>query len=150
MSSWYEPTGPINTIAVSTRIRLARNIRGIPFPSKMTHEQFDEVNNLVRNAIAQSDLPISKKLKYISMNNVPEIERFAMVERHTISEKFALNYQNRAIIISDDERICIMLGEEDHIRIQVLLDGLQFETAYNIADKIDSILCNSLYIAFDS
>ena len=150
MSSWYEPTGPINTIAVSTRIRLARNIRGIPFPSKMTHEQFDEVNNLVRNAIAQSDLPIAKKLKYISMNNVPEIERFAMVERHTISEKFALNYQNRAIIISDDERICIMLGEEDHIRIQVLLDGLQFETAYNIADKIDSILCNSLNIAFDS
>ena len=88
--------------------------------------------------------------KYISMENVPEIERFAMVERHIISKNFASNYQNRAIIISDDERICIMLGEEDHIRIQVLLEGLQFEKAYEIAETIDSILCNALDIAYDN
>lgn len=150
MSSWFEPIGQTNAIAVSTRIRLARNIKGIPFPSKMTPEQFNTVNDLVRSAIAKSDLPIAKKLKYISMNNVPEIERFAMVERHTISERFALNYQNRAIIISDDESVCIMLGEEDHIRIQVLLTGLQFEKAYEIADTIDNILCSGLNIAFDS
>ncbi|MBE6810606.1 MAG: ATP--guanido phosphotransferase [Ruminococcaceae bacterium] len=150
MSSWYEPIEPVNAVAVSTRIRLARNIKGIPFPSKMTLEQFDKVNNLVRDAMAQSDLPIAKRLKYISMENVPEIERFAMVERHIISKNFASNYQNRAIIISDDERICIMLGEEDHIRIQVLLEGLQFEKAYEIAETIDSILCNALDIAYDN
>lgn len=150
MSSWFEPNEPINAIAVSTRIRLARNIKGIPFPSKMTPEQFDEVNNLVRSAITKCDLPIAKKLKYISMDTVPEIERFAMVERHIISERFALNYKNRAIIISDDESVCVMLGEEDHIRIQVLLTGLQFEKAYEIADTIDSILCGGLNIAFDS
>lgn len=150
MSSWFEPIGPVNTVAVSTRIRLARNIKGIPFPSKMLPEQFDKVNNLVRELISKSDLPIAKKLKYISMENIPEIERFAMVERHIISERFALNYQNRAIIISDDESICIMLGEEDHIRIQVLLDGIQFEAAYNTAQKIDDMLCNGLDIAFDN
>ncbi len=149
MSGWFEPSGPINSVAVSTRIRLARNIKGIPFPSKMTPEQFVFVNDLVRKAISESKLPITKKLKYIAMDNVPEIERFAMVERHIISQNFALNYQNRAIIISDDESICIMLGEEDHIRIQVLLDGLKFDKAYQIADTIDSILCNGLNIAFD-
>lgn len=150
MSSWYEPSGPINTVAVSTRIRLARNIKGIPFPSKMTPEQFNEINNLVRDVISKSDLPIAKKLKYIPMENIPEIERFAMVERHIISKRFALNYQNRAIIISDDESICIMLGEEDHIRIQVLLDGIQFDAAYRMAQIVDNILCAGLEIAFDS
>lgn len=150
MSYWYSQKAPQSDIAVSTRIRLARNIKGIPFPSKMSPEQFAKVNNIVKKAIENSDQPIAKTLKYIAMDNVPEIERFAMVERHIISKKFALNYQNRSIIISEDESICIMLGEEDHIRIQVLLSGLQFEKAYQIADIIDSILCSNLDIAFDS
>lgn len=150
MSYWYNQKAPQSDIAVSTRIRLARNIKGIPFPSKMSGEQFTKVNDIVRTAIQNSNQPIAKGLKYILMNNVPEIERFAMVERHIISKNFALNYQNRSIIISEDESICIMLGEEDHIRIQVLLSGLQFEKAYQIANMIDSILCSSLDIAFDS
>ena len=83
------------------------------------------------------------------MNDVPEIERFAMVERHIISKRFASNCENRAIIISDDESICIMLGEEDHIRMQVLLGGFQLEVAYKIANDIDTILCGGLDIAFD-
>ena len=62
MSSWYDPNYPINTIAVSTRIRLARNIKGIPFPTKMTPEQFNAVNDMVRNAIKKSELPIAKRL----------------------------------------------------------------------------------------
>ncbi len=149
MSSWFSQNTPQNTIAVSTRIRLARNINGIPFPSKMKNEEFKRVNNLVRNAINKSDAPIIKTLKYIEMDNVPEIERFAMVERHIISQQFASNYQNRAIIISDDESICIMLGEEDHIRVQVLLAGLQLEKAYEIANQIDDVLCSNLDLAFD-
>ena len=150
MSCWFNPSKPQSTIAISARIRLARNIKGIPFPAQMTPEQFKTVNDLVKNAIYESDEPITKSLKYISMNDIPQIERFAMVERHIISKNFASNYQNRAIIISDDESICIMIGEEDHIRIQVLFDGMQLEKAYNIANSIDKILYSSLNIAFDS
>ena len=150
MGYWYDCKDQINTVAVSTRIRLARNLKGIPFPSKMTTDQFKMVNDQVRTAIENSDLPIAKKLKYISMDDVPEIERFAMVERHIISERFALNHKNRAIIISEDESVCIMIGEEDHIRIQVLIDGIQFEKAYKTACNLDALLCKNLSIAFDS
>ncbi len=150
MSYWYNVSASQNTVAVSTRIRLARNINGVPFPSKMSPEQFKTVNESVRKVIIESDSPLAKSLKYISMDDIPEIERFAMVERHIISKKFASNYQNRAIIISEDESICIMLGEEDHIRVQVFLAGLQFEKAYELADSIDSILCSGLDLAFDS
>lgn len=150
MSCWYCPDGFHDDVVMSTRIRLARNIKNIPFPSKMLPEQFETVNEMVKNVIFKSSEPIVKKLKYISMNNVPEIERFAMVERHIISKKFALNYKNRSIIISDDESICIMLGEEDHIRIQVLSPNLSIKSAYETAEIIDKILCNGLEIAFDN
>ncbi len=150
MSSWFSPDDQQETIAISTRIRIARNIKGIPFPSKMTTEHFVKVNNAVRKVIEDSNAPIAKKLKYIAMDNIPEIERYAMVERHIISKKFASKFQNRAIIISEDESVCIMLGEEDHIRIQVLLAGLQFEAAYEIANQIDDILCRGLDLAFDN
>ncbi len=148
MGYWFEPSKPCD-IAISSRIRLARNIKGIPFPNKMNVQQIKQLNLLVRDAIEKSDNPVAKKLKYIEMENIPEIERFAMVERHIISKKFALNYQNRAIIISDDESVCVMLGEEDHIRIQVLLAGLCLEKAYETANTIDNILCDKLDIAFD-
>lgn len=149
MSYWYSVKAPQCDIAVSTRIRLARNISGIPFPSKMKPEQFKQVNEAVRKAITESNTTVARSLKYIAMEDIPEIERYAMVERHIISRSFASNFQNRAIIISEDESICIMLGEEDHIRIQVILAGLQFEKAYDIADSIDSLLCGGLDIAFD-
>ncbi len=148
MGYWFEPKEQCD-IAISSRIRLARNIKGIPFPHKMNIQQIKQLNQLVRDAIAKSENPLAKTLKYIEMENVPEIERFAMVERHIISKNFALNYQNRAIIISDDESICIMLGEEDHIRIQVLVAGLQLEEAYKTANAVDNILCDNLDIAFD-
>ena len=83
------------------------------------------------------------------MSAVPENERYSMLERHIASREFVLNSDNNAIILSEDETVSIMIGEEDHIRIQVILPGLQLEKAYEIADSIDSILCNKLDLAFD-
>ncbi len=149
MSCWYNQKAPDDDIVVSTRIRLARNLNGIPFPSKMTSKQLDEVNEAVRGAILNSNTPYAKSLKFILMKDIPENERYAMVERHIISREFASNCENRSIIISEDESISIMVGEEDHIRIQVILAGLQLEKAYDIAESIDSLLCGSLDLAFD-
>lgn len=149
MGYWYSTSAPQDDIVVSTRIRLARNLNGIPFHSKMKAEQFETVNKSVKKALLETENDFSDKLKFIYMEDIPEFERYAMMERHIISREFALNYKNRAIIISDDESICIMLGEEDHIRIQVILGGLQLEKAYETAMKIDDILCKNLDIAFD-
>lgn len=146
--SWYNDSQN-GDVAVSTRIRLARNINGFPFPSRMTSEQFAHISDTVKKAIDQSNTPFAKSLKFIKMEDIPEVERYAMVERHVISREFASSYENRAIIISQDESVCVMIGEEDHIRIQVILSGMQLEKAYDIAESIDSLLCASLDIAFD-
>ena len=149
MSSWYTTHAPEDDIAVSTRIRLARNLSGLPFPARMTPEQRRELNLKVKNAVLQSNTPFAKSLKYIDMADVPQTEIAAMVERHIISPEFAEENADRAIIISADESISIMIGEEDHIRIQVILGGLQLEKAYDTAEQLDSLLYNELHFAFD-
>lgn len=150
MSNWYLNNAPMDDIAISSRIRLARNLKGIPFPSKMSKEQKKELNLKVKDAIKNSDSPFSKTLKYIEMCDIPETQRFAMVERHIISPEFANNGIDGAIILSEDESISIMVGEEDHIRIQVILGGFQLEEAYDMAERIDNLLNDSLHFAFDS
>jgi protein arginine kinase len=141
---------PMNDIVISSRIRLARNLKGIPFPSKMSKEQKKELNLKVKDAIYNSNSSFSKTLKYIEMCDIPETQRFAMVERHIISPEFASNGIDGAIILSEDESISIMVGEEDHVRIQVILGGLQLEQAYETAEKIDALLYEKLHFAFDS
>ncbi|MBR4761647.1 MAG: protein arginine kinase [Clostridia bacterium] len=147
MSCWYNNPAPEGDIAVSTRIRLARNINGYPFPARMSADKRQEVNARIKSVIAENG---DGKLKYIDMADVPENERLSMVERHIASREFVLNPQNKAIILSEDETVSIMIGEEDHIRIQVVLPGLQLEKAYEIADGIDNMLCGALDIAFDN
>lgn len=150
MSSWYMNSTCDSDVVVSTRIRLARNLQGIPFPAKMTEPQRKELTERVKNSLKDSNTPFSNSLKFIDMSAVPENEIGAMVERHIISPEFAASNKHRAIILSDDESISIMVGEEDHLRIQVLLEGLQLEKAYDIAEQLDSILHASLHFAFDS
>ena len=149
MSSWYAEKAPQDDIVVSTRIRLARNLSGIPFPARMTAEQRKDLNLKVKKAITESNTPFAKSLKYIDMSNVPSIEVKAMVARHIISPEFAISNAERAIILSGDESISIMIGEEDHIRIQVIMGGLQLEKAYETAEALDTLLYNSLHFAFD-
>jgi protein arginine kinase len=72
-----------------------------------------------------------------------------MVERHLISPEFARNPKGRALLLMNDESVSIMLNEEDHVRIQVMSSGLDLEGVYDIADKIDTLLDETLQFAFD-
>ncbi len=150
MSNWFNNTEINSDITLTSRIRLARNIDNMPFPSRMSEEMNIELNKRVREAILNSNTPFAKSLRYIDMNDVPETEVYAMVERHIISLEFAQNRRNKAIIISDDESICVMIGEEDHIRIQVLKSGFALEEAYDVAERLDKLLCDALHFAFNS
>lgn len=148
--SWYNDENRTGDIVVTSRVRLARNVEGYPFPALMTDEMFDSLCERVKAAVAQSNTPFANSLKFISMNSVPDIQVKAMVERHLISPEFALNRKNKAIIISDDESVCVMIGEEDHIRIQVMYNGTELDRAYETADKLDSLLNSKLHFAFDT
>ncbi len=150
MSSWYSDINNYNDIIVTSRIRLARNIEGIPFPTRMTEAMRKDVNCRVRDILPDINTHFNIGLKFIDMNDVPEVEAYSMVERHIISPEFAANKEGRAILISEDESVCVMICEEDHLRIQVLKSGNSLDEAYSIAERLDTLLCERLRFAFNN
>ncbi len=145
MNKWYNSCGNESDTVISTRIRLARNIAGLPFPSRMNAEQRSEVNAAVKSALVTSD----SGFKYLDMSTLPDITVMSMVERHLISPEFAQNRDGKALILSDDESVSVMLCEEDHIRIQVMRAGLAPDEAYAEADRIDDIIGSKVQYAFN-
>lgn len=148
MSKWYTSVGTEADTVVSTRIRLARNIAGIPFPSRMNSEQLNQVNTAVRDALF-SDSELKDKFRFIEMDSLSDIEAMSLAERHIISIEFAKSRNGKALLLSDDEAVSIMICEEDHIRIQVMRAGLALDEAYIEADRIDDILSRQLNFAFN-
>ncbi len=142
---WYEYNN--KSVALSTRIRLARNIEGIPFPSRLNLPDLKNTNRMICDAVKEADFGI--KLREIQMDSLGELEAYAMVERHCISPKFAAEREGRILLLSDDESVSIMIGEEDHLRIQVLKSGECLEEAFAVCDKIDTAISRKLKYSFD-
>lgn len=149
MSSWYKTVDAKHPSAVSSRIRLARNIKGLPFPKRMNDSQKTQMLSTVKKLLDGKVLNRVGTLKYFDIADIPEEELYAMVERHIISPDFAKKEGPRGIVLSEDETLSIMLLEEDHIRIQVLLGGLELEKAYEIAVSAEELLDENLDFAFD-
>ena len=113
--SWYNNSGDI---VISTRVRIARNVRNLPFPHKMNSDQIKDFCSKVKDAIKIQKFSFGG-LKYIAADDaISEIS--AMVERHILSPAFAANFSGKALLLSEDETVSVMLCEEDHIRIQVI------------------------------
>lgn len=143
---WYEYNN--KSVAISTRVRLARNLADVPFPSKLNREEYITTNKMIAEKILTCDLG-GIKLRRIEMSSLGSVETYSMVERHCISPKFAADKDGRILLMSDDESVSIMIGEEDHLRIQVLKAGENLDEAYYICDTIDSAISQKLKFAFD-
>lgn len=146
---WYEQSGNMGEVIVSTRVRLARNLKDYPFPCRLDSEQKQDVADKIKNALLHSNSAIADSFKYIKMSDLSEEQAVSLAERHLISPDFASDRQGRYLLLTQDETISIMLNEEDHIRIQVMSQGLDLENSYNTADKVDTLLDNALSFAFN-
>ena len=135
-------------IAVTTRVRLARNIAGIPYPAKMNAAQASELIKKVWDAFDAS--PLKKELRLLNMNEISELEKKSLIEKHLISSELCASKIPSAAIISNDENISVMINEEDHLRIQVFCEGLDTEKAYDTAKKIETLLSEKLTFDLDS
>lgn len=151
MKKWFATENNTNdsAIVVSTRIRLARNLSDVPFPDRMSDEQKREVILKIEKALNGAKFGKDIKLKKIDMEKIDDFEANAFAERRIISPAFAKNRIGRALFISDDESVSILVNEEDHIRIQVLSAGSDLPVCLKIATEIDNFLDSKLSFAFD-
>lgn len=146
MNKWYLENGEQGDIVVSTRIRLARNIEDYPFPWRLTESGRQKVCGVIRDAVLKDD---KWGFKYTEMDSLDRSNVISLAERHLISPEFASDTSGRALLMTADEAVSIMLCEEDHIRLQVMMPGLALKEAYNVADKIDNLLSDKLNFSYD-
>ncbi len=135
-----------NDIAITTRVRLARNLIGIPFPGNMNEEVALTVNQKVRESLQNPALDFYR-FRYIDMEEVTELQRMSFVERHLISPDLG-KHLHSGVLISEDETVSIMINEEDHLRIQCIVQGFALSDAYTTADKIDDMVQEKIDYAF--
>ncbi len=142
--NWYLQNGKDSDVVISSRVRLARNIENYTFMPKISEEEANKVLQKIKDITPS----IGYGLKFINLNDVDDITKVSLVEKHIISPEFAAN-KNKwgAILINDEENISIMINEEDHIRMQVFSSGLDLENLKNLAIEIDEKLDNLLHYA---
>ncbi len=143
--SWLEASGPDDDIAICSRIRLARNIDGAPFPIAADQKQRDEIRNSIEEAISHSNCIGESSLTF-QMDGLSPLQRQILFERRLISNELTSRPQGAALVVSRDETHGAMINEEDHLRIQALSPGLNLEKAWESADRLDN--CFSEYLAY--
>ncbi len=147
-SRWMEGSGPEAETVISSRVRIARNIRGIPFPYLASDAQTKHVQELVSRAAASQEEAFGQ-FTFLPVESLPPLEKELLVEKHLSSPFLARESQHGALLLRCDEAVSIMINEEDHLRIQVILPGLQLEEALQEADGYDDRLEGEIDYAFD-
>ncbi|MGI9952855.1 protein arginine kinase [Moorellaceae bacterium AZ2] len=150
LSKWMEGSGPHADIIISSRIRLARNLKGIPFPPFMDERQAGKVVQMVGRAVRSPAVEqTAGRLHLQRLQELPPLERQILVEKHLISPQLAEAEGEKAVVLRDDEAISIMVNEEDHLRIQCLLPALMLHEGWRLATALDDSLEEELDYAFD-
>jgi protein arginine kinase len=129
---------------ISTRIRLARNLKGYPFPNAASPDQLKKCLEEVFSACKNSRF--FKNARKIVLDEIEDIDRRLLLERHIISHEHAVSSVNGGVIIDDREQVSIMVNEEDHLRIQYITGGLNLFEAWDVINSVDNDL--SKYLDF--
>ena len=126
---WYYEVDD-DGIVISSRVRFARNFKEYKFPNMMNKEDANKLINSMENVL-------NDKAKLIKLSAVDNITLNSLVERHLVSKEFLSDKDKRALLLSDDCTLSIMINEEDHLRIQGFASGNNIQKAYQIAKNAE-------------
>ncbi len=143
---WLKGVGPMHDVVISSRVRIARNLAGMPFLPRCSRQKQRELESRLRDELLSSG--VAPEMFFVDVAAAGELDRQLLVERHLISRQHAEADHPRGVAISGSETIAIMVNEEDHLRIQLLRSGLQLEQAMAECNRIDDLLEERLGFAF--
>jgi len=138
---WYYNVGN-EPIAISSRVRIARNIRKYNFTNRISKQEesklIEDIQNVVKNI---------NEAKLLMLKDIDDITLNSLVERHLVSKEFITNIQNRAVILNNDCTLSVMVNEEDHLRIQGFSFGNDVKKAYEVAKEVEEKIGEKLEYA---
>jgi len=132
---------------MSSRVRLARNVKDAAFPGWAKKPERVRVLDMIRPAV--EGLPEMKEAFSETMDSLSALDKQILVERHLISREHAAKSAGSGLVLNRDETLCVMINEEDHLRMQALRPGLQLRQAWTAIDQTDSALERKLDYAFN-
>src|SRR6201996_8336542 len=139
-------TGPHDRIVMSSRVRLARNLKGVAFPGWAKKAERVKALELIRPAV--ESLPQLPGAFSETMENLGGLDKQILVERHLVSREHAAKSAGSGLVLNKEESLCVMINEEDHLRMQALRPGLQLKQAWLAIDQVDTDLERRLDYAF--
>lgn len=143
---WLKGTGPHANIVMSSRVRLARNLKSVPFPNRASKKTLVHVLDEMQKST--EDIPYFKGSTIFRMNELDNIDKQFLVERHLMSHEHAANVEGKALIVDNEEILSVMVNEEDHLRIQVMQSGFNLQETWRIISTIDDNLSRKLDFAY--
>jgi len=146
INEWFDGSGPLSDIVISSRIRLARNLAGHKFLSRCSTAEKAEILKKLKDVLMS--LKLGDKVYYISVDKAPTLSRNFLVERHLISRHHAFGKGPRGVVLAQREFFTAMINEEDHLRIQVLKAGCQLSQCAKQINKIDDMIEQKVDYAF--
>ena len=147
-AEWRRGSGPMNDVVFSSRVRLARNLAGMPFLSRCTRPQVAEIAETIRQTLMK--LALGGETLYVDMEQADPLDREVLVERHLISRQLVESTGPRGVAVAGDETVSVMVNEEDHLRAQVLRGGLQIDACYAEISRLDGQLEGRLDFVYSS
>jgi protein arginine kinase len=145
-SWWVKNDGPDSDVVITSRVRLARNFDKYRFTHLANNEELDEIIRKI--SVCTNKATDFGQLHMTRMASLKPHERNTLVAKHLVSTELTENPKHKVMILDDDEKISIMVNEEDHLRIQTLLPGLQLEEAWKLASQVDDFLESQIPYAF--
>jgi len=145
-ATWLSGDGEESEIIMSSRVRVARNLAHHRFTHNCDHEELSDVLSEV-SAAAGSTKTFEKSV-FVGMGEVSTLDRQFLSERHLVSRDFLHNSSHRAVVLNGAEDVCLMINEEDHLRLQAFGSGLDLNRTWATATRLDDELTNGLDIAF--
>lgn len=140
--AWYNTLGKSSDTVISTRVRLARNINGYPFDSRLDAAGANEI-------IEKVGVPLEASgFRKINFADLSPVMATSYVERHYVSPEFANKETPHALFLQEPSGIAVMVCEEDHLRIQSILPGLALEEAYKNASRTEKRLDEDFDFAY--
>jgi len=147
-SEWLKGTGPKSSIVISSRVRLARNLEGIPFFNWAKPKDKEYLLETIQNAVLKNKF--LKNAQFYRIKDLSEIDRQFLVERHLMSPEHLIRPEDKGVVIDDKEIVSVMINEEDHLRIQILQSGFNVIDAWRMSDEIDTEFNKHITFAFSA
>ncbi|AFQ42274.1 protein arginine kinase [Desulfosporosinus meridiei] len=144
-SAWMSETD--SPVVISSRVRLARNLEDFPFPHGLNSEGAAQVEKTVAKVLTDNE-GNNVDLIYIPLTELNTIEQQVLIEKHLISPSLGGATGARGVALAPDHRYAVMVNEEDHLRIQVLLPGNQLLESHRLATGLDDLLEAKLDFAY--